>query len=72
MAMTPKRAKQIVAEFWNEDIPGREEHEIKTVNTALTAIRELELIGKVIAVKRNGQIYLVNKTFLEDGTTATN
>ena len=71
--MNSKQAQNIIMAFWNESIPGREEHEIKTRETAMRAVLELDLVGKVICVKRDGQLYLVNLTFTEsdeNGNTA--
>lgn len=65
--MNNKEVKNIVMEFWNEEIPGREEHDIKSTKTIMRAVLELDLVGKVIAVKRHGKIFLINKTFMDTG-----
>jgi hypothetical protein len=52
-------------DFWNESIPGREETEIKTRETAMAAVLYLDLVGKVICVKREKKLYLINLTFTE-------
>lgn len=54
-------------EFWNENVPGIEiTDQIKTRETVMRAVLDLDLVGKVIAIKRDGKLYLVNRTFTEN------
>lgn len=69
--MNSKEVKNIVMEFWNENIPGREETQIKSRKTVMKAVLDLDLVGKVIAVEREGKLYLINKTFMENGDGVT-
>lgn len=59
-------------EFWNDNIPGREETEIKTRETAMAAVLYLDLVGKVICVKKDGKLYLINLTFTEQENGSEN
>lgn len=64
-SLSSKQVRNVIMEFWNSDIPGREETEIKTRETAMRAVLDLELVGKVICVKRDKKLYLINLTFTE-------
>lgn len=68
-SLSQKQVRNIIMEFWNEGIPGREETEIKTRETAMAAVLYLELVGKVICVKREKKLYLINLTFTEEANT---
>ncbi len=75
-SLSQKQVRNIIMEFWNEGIPGREETEIKTRETAMAAVLFLDLVGKVICVKRERKLYLINLTFTEtenqtNGSTST-
>ncbi len=65
MLSTPK-VRAVIMEFWNSDVPAVESPEgIKTAKTALKAILDLELVGKVAAIEKGGTLYLVNKVLVD-------
>ena len=71
--MNSREVKNIIMQFWNDDIPGREEIEIKTRDTIMRAVLELDLVGKVQCVKKDGKLYLINLTFTsQDSENDTN
>lgn len=62
--MTSKEVRNYVMEFWNSGIPGKEVTEIKGRDTIMRAVLDLELVHKVIAIKRKvegeDRLFLVN------------
>jgi len=73
--MTSKEVRNVIMAFYNSDIPGREETEIKTRQTAMRAVLDLDLVGKVIAVekKTNGikQLFLINTEIVRKSESDT-
>jgi hypothetical protein len=63
--MNSRQVKNIVMEFWNEGIAGREELEIKSRDTVMRAVLDLDLVGKVQCVKSEGKLFLINLTLME-------
>lgn len=60
------KTRAVIQEFWNSDVPAVENPEgIKTAKTALKAIHDLDLVGKVKAVEKDGKLYLVNKVIMD-------
>jgi len=70
--LSTSKVRAVIMEFWNSDIPAIENPDgIKTAKTAMKAVHDLDLIGKVIAIQKGGVLYLVNKTLVEDANGNT-
>jgi hypothetical protein len=70
--LSSSKVRSVVMEFWNSDVPAIENPEgIKTAKTAMKAVHDLDLIGKVIAIQKGGVLYLVNKTLVEEANGDT-
>jgi hypothetical protein len=52
--------------FWNSDVPAVEDPEgVKTAKTAMKAVLDLDLVGKVMAIERGGKLYLINRVVVD-------
>lgn len=66
--LSSSKARAVIMEFWNSDEMGISCEGIKTVKTALAAIHDCGLVGKIKAVRRDDQLYLINLEKTPHGT----
>jgi len=58
--LSSPKVRRVIMEFWNSDVPAIETDEIKTAKTALKAVHDCDLVGKVKVIEKQGKVYLIN------------